>query len=165
MTTHVPPEQGGAGAEAPAAPTYVGRWVSARVGRDFLTILDSRTHGILADEPTALGGTDLGMTPYELLLASLSSCMAITMRMYATRKGWPLEGAHIQLRTAPTRDPDREVRIKGAGSVTRIERRIELDGPLTAEQRQRLVEMADRCPIKRNLEAGLEVVSAPGDVP
>lgn len=162
--TLVAPEQGGAAA-APPAPTYVGRWVSARIGQDFLTVLDSRTHGVLADEPTALGGTDLGMTPYELLLASLSSCMAMTMRMYANRKGWPLEGAYIQLRTAPTRDPDREVRVKGAGSVTRIERRIELAGPLSAEQRARLVEMADRCPVKRNLEAGLEVVSAPGDEP
>lgn len=162
--THVVPEQGGVAA-APAAPTYVGRWVSARIGRDFLTVLDSRTHGLLADEPVPLGGTDLGMTPYELLLASLSSCMAMTMRMYANRKGWPLEGATIQLRTAPTRDPDREVRVKGAGSVTRIERRIELAGDLSAEQRARLVEMADRCPIKRNLEAGLEVVSVPSDVP
>ena len=87
------------------------------------------------------------------------------MRMYANRKGWPLEGAYIRLRTAPTRDPDREVRIAGARSLTRIERRIELTGSLTDEQRTRLVEIADRCPIKRNLEAGLEVVGVSGDVP
>lgn len=165
MTTHATPEQGGAPAAASAAATYVGRWVSARMGLDFLSVIDARTHGVLADEPVPLGGTDLGMTPYELLLASLSSCMAMTMRMYANRKGWPLEGAFVQLRTAPTRDPDREVRIKGAGSVTRIERRIELTGPLSSEQRARLVEMADRCPIKRNLEAGLEVIGTPGDAP
>lgn len=165
MTTQATPEQGGAGpAEAPA-PSYVGRWVSARIGREFLTTIDSRTHAILADEPIPLGGRDLGMTPYELLLASLSSCMAMTMRMYANRKAWPLEGAYVQLRTAPTRDPDREVRIAGARSVSRIERRIELTGPLTTEQRQRLVEIADRCPIKRNLEAGLEILSATGDTP
>ncbi len=105
------------------------------------------------------------MTPYELLLASLSSCMAMTMRMYANRKEWPLDGASVQLRTAPSRDPDREVRITGARSVSRIERRIELTGPLTGEQRQRLVEIADRCPIKRNLEAGLEILGALGDPP
>jgi putative redox protein len=156
------PEQGGAGA---TGATYVGRWVSACIRRDFLTTVDARTHALHADEPLPLGGTDLGMTPYELLLASLSSCMAITMRMYANRKGWPLEEARIQLRTAPSRDPDREVRIAGVRSVTRIERRIELTGPLAEEQRQRLLEIADRCPIKRNLEVGLEVVSAPGDTP
>lgn len=155
--TQPTPAQGGAGQPGP---TYAGRWVSARIGREFLTTIDTRTHALLADEPTALGGTDLAMTPYELLLASLSSCMAMTMRMYANRKGWPLEGAFIQLRTAPTRDPDREVRIAGARSVTRIERRIELAGPLTEEQRVRLLEIADRCPIKRNLEAGLEVLDA-----
>ena len=163
MTTQASPEEGGVGVADAAAPTYLGRWVSARIGGEFLTVIDSRTHGILADEPIPLGGSDLGMTPYELLLASLSSCMAMTMRMYANRKGWPLEGAYIQLRTAPTGDPDREVRITGAKSVTRIERRIELTGSLTAEQHQRLIEIADRCPIKRNLEAGLEVLSAPGE--
>ena len=160
--TNATPEQGGAGA---TGATYVGRWVSARIGRDFLTTVDSRTHALHADEPLSLGGRDLGMTPYELLLASLSTCMAITMRMYANRKGWPLEEAHIQLRTAPSRDPDREVRIAGVRNVTRIERRIELTGPLAEEQRQRLLEIADRCPIKRNLEAGLEVVSALDDTP
>ena len=158
--TTATPEQGGAGT---AAPTYVGRWVSARIGRDFLTTVDSRTHALHADEPLPLGGRDLGMTPYELLLASLSSCMAITMRMYANRKGWPLEEAYIQLRTAPSQDPDREVRIAGVRNITRIERRIELTGSLADEQRQRLLEIADRCPIKRNLEAGLEVVSAQGE--
>jgi len=160
MTTQSTPVQGGAGATEPVATTYVGRWVSARIGREFLTTVDSRTHAIHADEPIPLGGSDLGMTPYELLLASLSSCMAMTMRMYANRKEWPLEGAHVQLRTAPSRDPDREVRIAGARSVSRIERRIELTGALTPEQRRRLVEIADRCPIKRNLEAGLEILSA-----
>lgn len=164
LTTPATPAQGGVSAADAAVPTYVGRWVSARIGIDFLTVVGARTHGILADEPIPLGGTDLGMTPYELLLASLSSCMAMTMRMYANRKGWPLEGAYIQLRTAPTRDPDREVRIAGASRVTRIERRIELTGALTAEQQARLVEIADRCPIKRNLEAGLEVISMPSDV-
>jgi putative redox protein len=156
--TRVTPEQGGIDT---AAPTYAGRWVSARIRRDFLTTVDSRTHALHADEPLPLGGRDLGMTPYELLLASLSSCMAITMRMYANRKGWPFEKAYDQLRTAPSRDPDREVRIAGVRNITRIERRIELAGPLAEEQRNRLLEIADRCPIKRNLEAGLEVVSAP----
>lgn len=136
------------------------RWVSARVERGYRTALAARTHDIVADEPVDLGGTDEGMTPYELLLASLSSCMALTLRMYADRKGWPLEGASIHLRTAPAREPDREVLAAGARSVTRIERRIELRGALSDDQRARLVDIADRCPIKRNIEAGLQVVAA-----
>lgn len=136
------------------------RWVSARVGSGYRTTIAARTHDLVVDEPESLGGTDEGMTPYELLLASLSSCMALTMRMYADRKEWPLEAASIHLRTAPSRDPDREVRTSGALSVTRIERRIELTGPLSPEQRERLVDIADRCPVKRNLEAGLQVIAA-----
>ena len=136
------------------------RWVTARIDAGFHTRIAARAHGINADEPLSLNGTDRGMTPYELLLASLSSCMAMTMRMYADRKGWPLEGAVVQLRTAPSRDPDTDVRASGATSVTRIERHIELAGALTDEQRARIIEMADRCPIKRNLEAGIQVVGA-----
>ena len=154
-------QEEGKGADGGAS--YAGRWVSARLGEGFRTTFTMRTHEIPGDEPVALGGTDTGPTPYELLLASLSGCMAMTMRMYAERKGWPLEGALVRLRTAPSRDPDREVRIAGAGRVTRIERQIELTGALSDEQRARLVEMADRCPIKRNIEAGLQVIAAPPD--
>lgn len=134
------------------------RWVTARIDDGFHTRIAARAHGINADEPLELAGTDRGMTPYELLLASLSSCMAMTMRMYADRKGWPLEGATVQLRTAPSRTPDTDVRVSGASSVTRIERQIELAGALTDEQRARIIEIADRCPVKRNLEAGIQVV-------
>ena len=96
------------------------RWVSARVERGFRTAIAAREHDLVVDEPVELGGADAGMTPYELLLASLSSCMALTMRMYADRKGWALEGASIHLRTAPAREPDREVLASGARRVTRI---------------------------------------------
>ena len=136
------------------------RWVSARVARGYRTVIAARSHDIVVDEPRDLGGTDEGMTPYELLLGSLSSCMALTMRMYADRKAWPLDGASIHLRTAPAREPDREVLAAGARRVTRIERRIELHGALSEEQRARLIEIADRCPIKRNIEAGLQVIAA-----
>lgn len=136
------------------------RWVTARIDGGFHTRISARAHGINADEPRSLNGTDRGMTPYELLLASLSSCMAMTMRMYADHKGWPLEGATVRLRTAPTPDPDKAVLVSGPESVTRIERHVELTGPLTEEQRARIIEIGDRCPVKRNLEAGIQVVSA-----
>jgi uncharacterized OsmC-like protein len=148
-------------ATSDTAVTYAGRWVSAQIAVGFQTTITARSHALASDEPVALGGGDTGPTPYELLLASLSACMAMTMRMYADHKGWPLAGATVHLRTAPSRDPDREVRIAGATVVTRIERRVELTGELSDEQRRRLVEIADRCPVKRTLEGGLEVVAAP----
>ena len=137
-----------------------GHWVSARVDHGYRTAIGARTHVLMVDEPLDLGGTDAGMTPYELLLAALSSCMALTMRMYADRKAWPLEGATIHLRTAPARQPDHAAVATGSAQVTRIERRIELRGALEEHQRERLLEIADRCPIKRNIEAGLEVTAA-----
>jgi putative redox protein len=139
-----------------------GYWVSARVGATYFTEIEARTHRLSVDEPVVLGGSDAGPTPYELLLAALGSCMAMTMRMYATRKQWPLEEAHVRLRTAPARDADRGVRVAGAKSVTRIERRIEFQGALTEEQRLRLVQIADSCPVKRHIEAGLDVVGPAG---
>ena len=146
------------------AATYAGRWVSARVGaQGFATAVRARSHDIVVDEPASLGGSDTGATPYELLLASLSACMALTMRMYADRKGWPMAGAEVELRTAPSRDPDREVRVAGAKAITCIERRITITGELDDTQRRRLVEIADRCPVKRTLEGGLEVVGVPGE--
>ena len=158
--------ESGDGAQAPAAvaTTYAGRWVSATLGAQGLrTDVLARTHAFPADEPVSLGGADAGPTPFELLLAALGSCMTMTMRLYADRKGWPLDGARVQLRTAPSRDPDPEVRMVGAKRVTHIEQRIEVTGALTEEQRARLIEIADRCPVKRALEGGIQVVTASGE--
>jgi putative redox protein len=139
-----------------------GRWVTARVGPSgFRAELETRTHGLVADEPVALGGTDRGPTPYELLLGALSGCMAMTLRMYADHKGWPLEGAEVRLRTARSHERDCEQCATEAVGITRIERSLELAGPLTDEQRARLRQIADRCPVKQTLERGIRVVDAP----
>jgi putative redox protein len=138
-----------------------GGWVSARVGGSgFRTELRVRTHALTADEPTTIGGTDAGPTPYELLLAALSGCMAMTLRMYADRKQWPLEGIHVQLRTARSHEVDCENCETERVGIGRIERRVDLAGPLTEEQRQRLLAIADRCPVKQTLERGIEIVAA-----
>lgn len=137
---------------------YAGRWVAARVAAGYRTDVSARTHTVSADEPIPVGGSDAGMTPHELFLASLGSCMAMTMRMYADRKQWPLESASVQLRTAPSRDPDHDVHLVGSKTVTRLERRIDLVGPLTEEQRRRIVEIADRCPVKRTIEGGVQII-------
>jgi putative redox protein len=86
--------------------------------------------------------------------------MAITLRMYADRKKWPLEGVVVQLRTARSHERDCEDCETKKVGVGRIERRVDLVGPLSDEQRRRLMDIADRCPVKQSLERGIQVVSA-----
>ena len=133
-------------------------WISATVGASgFRADVQAGPHAFIADEPIALGGTGLGPTPYELLLGALSSCMAMTVRMYADRKKWPLEGVTIHLRTESAHEKDCERCETAEVGPPRIARRIELAGPLTDEQRTRLLQIADRCPVKQTLERGLKV--------
>ena len=133
-------------------------WITASVGASgFRTEVRAGPHTFLADEPVALGGTGLGPTPYELLLGALSGCMAMTLRMYADRKKWPLEGVRIHLRTERAHEKDCEDCEESDVGLPRIARRIELAGPLTDEQRTRLHQIADRCPVKQTLERGLKV--------
>lgn len=142
-------------------PTYAGRWVSASLGPEGLrTELSARTHRLTADEPIALGGTDEGPNPFEMLLFALGSCMAMTMRMYAGRKGWPMDGVQVHLRMAPKKDPGPEAHMVGARRVSHVEQRIEITGALTDEQCRRLTEIGGRCPVKRALEGGIEVIDA-----
>ena len=153
--------ESGQGVPIEAANVDAGNWVVARVGpAGFRTDIQARAHTLVADEPVPLGGTDLGPTPYEVLLGALSGCMAMTLRMYADRKKWPLESVVVRLRTARTHERDCENCEKEKVGVGRIERRVELGGTLSDEQRQRLMEIADRCPVKQSLERGIQVVNA-----
>lgn len=114
---------------------------------DFLTMLTNDTHKWMADEPLELGGTNQGPNPYELMLSALSSCSAITMKMYANRKQWPLEGVDIQCSLVKP-DPN---------SVYIIQRRINLKGPLDEEQTDRLLQIADLCPIHKMISNNIAV--------
>jgi len=107
-------------------------------------------HFIYADEPAELGGTNEGMAPGALLLASLGSCTAITVRMYADRKQIPLTGLTIHLTICPEDEMDKS---------TTIERKIELQGDLDEEQRKRLMIIADKCPIHKILSNPIKVIS------
>jgi putative redox protein len=118
-----------------------------------------RAHGLVADEPLASGGTDAGPTPYELLSAALGTCIAMTVRLYADRKGWPLEGVVVRLRHSKVWEKDCEDCDKAPVGVDRIEREIELEGPLDDEQRQRILAIADRCPVKQTLTRGVRIVA------
>lgn len=102
-------------------------------------------HQLVADEPQKLGGGDAGPAPYDLLLASLGACTAITLKMYAERKQWPLAEAKVALHYLVE---------NGAG---RIERVLTLDGPLDADQRARLADIAERTPVTLTLKSGLAI--------
>jgi putative redox protein len=117
----------------------------------YLQRIRARGHVFPADEPLTAGGTDLGPTPYELLLASLGACTSITLRMYARRKEWPLEGVRVKLRHNRVHAQDVEDAEKDSGMVDVIDKELELEGDLTQQQRERLFEIAARCPVHRTL--------------
>ncbi|HYL03519.1 MAG TPA: OsmC family protein [Steroidobacteraceae bacterium] len=116
-----------------------------------VTLTDDLGHRWVADEPREAGGANEGPTPERLLLGSLGACTAITLRMYAGRKTWPLLGVEVQLELNPTGAP-------GAG-INEIRRRIALRGELTPGQRERLLEIANKCPIHRLLTGEVRIVS------
>jgi putative redox protein len=113
--------------------------------------ITSGHHVLGADEPEALGGRDTGPDPYELLLAALGACTAMTVRMYANRKGLSLERISVRLRHSQ--------RASGNELKDRFERLITLEGRLTPAERARLMEVADRCPVSQTLQRSSEVSS------
>jgi putative redox protein len=123
----------------------------------YRTELRAGAHAFVADEPVDAGGTDEGPTPYDYLLGALAACTAMTMHMYADRKGWPLEEVVVRIRNARSYVADCADCATKAVGFRRLERRLELRGDLDEEQRRRLVEIADRCPVKQSLAAGITV--------
>jgi len=116
-------------------------------------------HVLVSDEPREAGGTDAGPDPYGLLLAALGSCTSMTLRLYADRKKWPLEGIVVRLSHERTYARDCENCETGDGRIDRILRSISLSGPLSEEQRQRLIEIAERCPVHRSMLGPKEIVT------
>ena len=110
---------------------------------------------LLADEPAAAGGMGSGPTPYDLLSSALGACTAMTLRLYADRKGWPLRQALVRV----------VHRREGLDRRDSFAREIVLEGDLTSEERRRLVEIAERCPVHRTLGRGSEIVTVLADPP
>ncbi|WP_324698809.1 OsmC family protein [Novosphingobium aerophilum] len=101
-------------------------------------------HAIVADEPEALGGQGAGPAPYDLLLASLGACTAITLKMYAARKGWPLQSLDVDLK------------LRGSKDDMHVERTLLISG-LDEEQKSRLADIAERTPVTLTLKSGLPI--------
>jgi putative redox protein len=141
---------GGAGVARPEA--AAGTVVVTGAGEGtFPQLISAHGHALRADEPVEVGGADSGPGPYDFLLAGLGACTAMTVRMYAERKKWPLQNAHVTLRHAKIHAEDCAECETKTGKLDRIERVIRLDGPLDAEQKARLMEIADKCPVHRTL--------------
>lgn len=119
-------------------------------GTAYTSQLETVSHTIMADEPLSKGGNDKGPSPQELLLASLGSCVGITVRMYANRKAWDLQNIVVRLNIEKS-NPD------GIAKTT-IVQQLELTGNLTDEQKQRLTEIGNRCPVHKILETGIQII-------
>jgi putative redox protein len=114
-------------------------------------------HRLLADEPAAMGGTDTGPGPYDLLLAALGSCTSMTIALYARRKQWPLEAVRVRLRHSKIHAADCADCETKVGMLDRIERDVELVGSFDETQRARLLEIADKCPVHRTLSSEIVI--------
>jgi len=126
--------------------------------RGFYQEITSGRHRLVADEPIAVGGTDLGPGPYDLMLAALGSCMSMTIALYARAKQWPLETVVIRLRHSRVYAKDcAECVIRDDTLLDRIDTEVKLTGPLTAEQERKLMEVAHRCPVHRTLKSEINI--------
>ena len=125
----------------------------------FAQEIHARRHRIVADEPVSAGGTDTGPSPYDLLLAALGACTSMTVGMYARRKSWPLEEVTVHLRHSKIHATDCAECETKEGMLDRIERDIHFAGPLTEEQRSKLLEIANKCPVHRTLTSEIDIVT------
>ena len=130
--------------------------VTAQTLDGFQTLLTTGDHSVLADEPKGIG-TGLGPDPYQLLLSALGACTAMTVRMYAGRKDWPLESVRVELSHERVHARDCEDCEQDQGIDERITVRIQFEGDLDSEQRERLAYIATRCPVRKTLAAGPQI--------
>lgn len=144
-----------------ASATAEGEVVVMETGEGkFTQVIRAGRHHLTADEPTSAGGLDRGPSPYDLLLASLGACTAMTLRMYAEHKTIPLERVTVSLHHDRIHADDCASCTESAtGRVDRIERRLHIEGDLDEAQRTRLLEIANRCPVHRTLEGEKEIVT------
>ena len=114
-------------------------------------------HVFQADEPPDVGGNDAGPNPYELLLAALGACVSITVRMYAERKQWPLQGVHVDVSCARVHAKDSPQSDTKPAMIDRIEVGVSFRGGLSEVQQHRLLEIANKCPVHRTLVSEVQI--------
>ena len=134
--------------------------VLVKVGPEaLLADVQAGRHTWLIDEPVSVGGQDRGPTPYDMLLSALGACTAITLRLYATRKKWPLQGVEVRLRHGRVHEQDCEKCEEAGQMLEQVEKELRLLGPLSEEQRQRLETVSSKCPVQKTLQASLRIVT------
>jgi uncharacterized OsmC-like protein/esterase/lipase len=148
-----------------SAPEDTPRQVVVRETRNskFQQTVAIGPHHLIADEPVAAGGEDTGPGPYDYLLAGLGACTSMTMRLYADRKSLPLDRVTVTLRHSKIYAKDCEECDTREGVLDQIDRVIHMDGTLDPDQRKRLMEIADKCPVHRTLESEIHILTRPAD--
>jgi putative redox protein len=130
----------------------------ARTGADgYRTEILADGHPLVSDEPVSAGGTNTGPSPYELLAAALGACTGITLRMYADRKEWPLDEVEVSVRHEKRHCDDCADAASGEPMMDHLHRELRFEGDLDEEQRGRLREIADRCPVHRTLRSEVDI--------
>jgi putative redox protein len=138
-------------------PEETGTVVVSGEASGFAQNISVGRHRLSGDEPLSSGGTDIGPNPYDMLLAALGSCTSMTIALYARRKQWPLEAVTVKLRHSRIHAADCESCETKEGMLDRIEREVALKGALSDEQRARLLEIADQCPLHRTLTSEIDI--------
>ena len=142
---------------------HPGSLLASEIDHKFAIQMDNGRHRWRADEPATVGGGDSGPDPYDLLLSSVGACTAMTMRMYAERKGWPLPDVHVSLNHKRRYDKDCVDCETQPQQIDQITRDIVIKGDLDDDQKKRLMEIADKCPVHKTLTGQLEITTVAGD--
>ena len=134
--------------------------VTAKINRSkYKTVVVTGNHELISDEPVPFG-EDLGPNPYDFLLIALGTCVTMTLRMYADRKGWDLEEVHVHLEQSRVYAKDCEDCESEDGYVHIIEKKLQFIGDLTEEQKKRLLEISDRCPVNKTLTNEIKILTS-----
>ncbi|WP_317133575.1 OsmC family protein [Antarcticibacterium flavum] len=123
----------------------------------YTTYMRAGNHSFIADEPESFGGNDYGPSPYDLLSAALASCTSMTLQMYARRKKWPLEDVETHVNHSKAHAKDCEDCENTSAKIDTFQRDIIITGDLDEKQRQRLLEIADKCPVHKTLHASVDI--------
>ncbi len=142
-----------------AARTTYNRVVARTGAEGYRTEILANGHPLVADEPLKVGGTNAGPSPYELLSSALGACTGMTLRMYADRKGWPLEEVEVRLEHSKVHCRDCADAASGTPKIDHLRRELIIDGDLDEAQRERLLEIADRCPVHRTLNSEIRITT------